>query len=82
MRRRRLALSAHYKVRLAKRSPSEDNGYPGSLRLAYNNSNADGVLSREQLRDFTTVCSETYSHLEEHYNRVYADCIVEEDVVG
>ena len=61
---------------------SEDNGYPGGLPLAYNNSNSDGVLSRERLRDFTTVSSEIYSQLEEHYNRVYADWIVEEDVVG
>ena len=61
---------------------SEDNGYPGGLPLAYNNSNADGVLSRERLRDFTTVSSEIYSQLEEHYDRVYADWIVEEDVVG
>ena len=69
-------------MRLAKRSPSEDKGYPGGLPLAYNNSNADGVLSRERLRDFTTVSSEIYSRLEEHYDRVYADWIVEEDVVG
>ena len=61
---------------------SEVKGYPGSLTLAYNNSNADGVLSRERLRDFTTVCSEIYSQLEEHYDRVYADWIVEEHVVG
>ena len=40
------------------------------------------VMSRERLRDFTTVSSEIYSRLEEHYDRVYADWIVEEDVVG
>ena len=74
-------MSAHYKVRLAKRSPSEDNGYPGSLPLAYNNSMWT-VFCPERLRYFTIVCSEIYSHLEEHYDRVYADCIVEEDVVG
>ena len=61
---------------------SEDNGYPGSLPLTYNNYNADGVMSRERLRDLTTVSSEIYFQLEEHYNRVYADWIVEEDVVG
>jgi len=57
---------------------SQGIGYPGGLSLSYNNSNADSGLDRESLEDFTTISSEIYSQLEEHYDRVFADWVAEE----
>ena len=57
---------------------SQGLGYPGGLSLSYNNSNADSGLDRESLEDFTTISSEIYSQLEEHYDRVFADWVAEE----
>ena len=61
---------------------SHGNGYPGGLSLSYNNSNADGGLDRENLEDFTTISSEIYPQLEEHYNRIFADWVAEEKEEG
>ena len=57
---------------------SQGIGYPGGLSLSYNNSNADSGLDRESLEDFTTISSEIYPQLEEHYDRVFADWVAEE----
>jgi hypothetical protein len=57
---------------------SQGLGYPGGLSLSYNNSNADSGLDRESLEDFTTISSEIYPQLEEHYDRVFADWVAEE----
>jgi len=57
---------------------SQGDGYPGGLSLSYNNSNADSGLDRESLEDFTTISSEIYPQLEEHYDRVFADWVAEE----
>jgi hypothetical protein len=44
------------------------------LALGYNSMNADGgVTGREELQDFTTVCSEIYPQLQEHYNHVFEE---------
>ena len=57
---------------------SQGLGYPGGLSLSYNNSNADSGLDRKSLEDFTTISSEIYPQLEEHYDRVFADWVAEE----
>ena len=57
---------------------SQGIGYPGGLSLSYNNSNADSGLDRESLEDFTSISSEIYPQLEEHYDRVFADWVAEE----
>jgi hypothetical protein len=57
---------------------SQGIGYPGGLSLAYNNSNADEGMDREGLEDFTTISSEIYPQLEEHYARVFADWVAED----
>ena len=52
-------------------------GWCGGLSLSYNNANAES-LDRERLRNFTTITSEIYPQLEEHYDRVFADWVAEE----
>ena len=56
----------------------QDGGWAGGLSMAYNNSNADGGMDRESLEDFTTVTSEIYSSLQQHYQNVYADWVAQE----
>jgi hypothetical protein len=47
---------------------------PAGLALCYNSMNADGgVTGRDELQDFTSVCSETYPQLQEHYDRVFEE---------
>jgi hypothetical protein len=44
------------------------------LALGYNEMNANGgVTGREELQDFTTVCSELYPQLQEHYDHVFEE---------
>jgi len=48
----------------------------GGLSLGWNNSNADDG-DRERLRHFTSISSEFYPQLEEHYERVFDDRVAE-----
>ncbi len=49
----------------------------GSLALCYNEVNAGGYGERDSLRDFTTIRSELYPQLEEHYDRVFEEWVEE-----
>ncbi len=52
-------------------------GWSGGLSLSYNNANADSGMDRESLEGFTTISSEIYPQLEEHYDRFFADWVAE-----
>ena len=49
-----------------------DEGWGGGLALTFNNANAD-AQDREELLDFTTVSSDIYTELEQHYDQVFAE---------
>ena len=49
----------------------------GSLALCYNNMNAPERDDREAMRHFTTVKSDIYPQLEEHYEHVFDDWVEE-----
>jgi hypothetical protein len=51
-------------------------GWSGGLSLSYNNANAES-LPREQLRNFTKITSDIYPELEEHYENLFCDWVVE-----
>ena len=53
-------------------------GWSGGLSLSYNNANTEGGMDRESLEEFTTISSEIYPQLEEHYQNVFADWVAEE----
>ena len=58
-----------------------DEGWGGGLALTFNNASAD-AQDREELLDFTTVSSDIYTELGEHYDQVFtewADEAVEEE---
>ena len=57
---------------------TQEIGYQGGLSLSYNNYNAEGGIDRESLEEFTTISSEIYPQLEEHYQHVFADWVAEE----
>jgi hypothetical protein len=57
---------------------TQEIGYQGGLSLSYNNYNAEGGLNRESLEEFTTISSEIYPQLEEHYQHVFRDWVAEE----
>ena len=47
---------------------------PAGLALCYNSMNADGgVTGRHELQDFTTIRSDIYPQLEEHYDHVFEE---------
>jgi hypothetical protein len=47
---------------------------PAGLALCYNEMNAGGgVTGRHELQDFTSVCSEIYPQLQEHYGYVFEE---------
>jgi|TARA_B100002003_G_scaffold63729_1_gene59057 hypothetical protein len=56
---------------------TQEIGYQGGLSLSYNNYNAEGGLDRESLEEFTTISSEIYPQLEEHYQHVFRDWVAE-----
>lgn len=49
-----------------------DEGWGGGLALTFNNASAD-AQDREELLDFTTVSSDIYTELEQHYDQVFAE---------
>ena len=49
-----------------------DEGWGGGLALTFNNASAD-AQDREELLDFTTVSSDIYTELGEHYSQVFAE---------
>ena len=51
-------------------------GWSGGLSLSYNNANAES-LPREQLRNFTKITSDIYPQLEEHYENLFCDWVLE-----
>jgi hypothetical protein len=51
----------------------------GPFSLAYNELNADGGTKRRRLRHFTTIDSDVYVQLSEHFERVFADWVAEGD---
>ena len=53
-------------------------GWSGGLSLSYNNANAEGGMDRESLEEFTTISSEIYPQLEEHYQNVFANWVADE----
>ncbi len=55
----------------------EGSGYFGGLSLGYNESNAEWS-DRESLRHFTTISSDFYPQLEEHYEKVFEAWVAEE----
>ena len=57
---------------------TELNELFGPISLAYNDSNLEYHESREELRDFTTLSSEIYAQLNEHYEHVFDDWASEE----
>ena len=46
-------------------------GLSGPISLAYNEFNMDGAVSRSELRYFTTISSDIYPQLNEHYEHVF-----------
>jgi hypothetical protein len=54
----------------------EGSGYFGGLSLGYNESNAEWS-DRESLRHFTTISSDFYPQLEEHYEQVFEEWAAE-----
>ncbi len=54
------------------------SGLSGSISLAYNEYNLEGYESRIELRDFTTIGSNLYPQLCEHYEHVFDDWVAEE----
>lgn len=51
--------------------------YGGGLALGYNNMNADGGSSCEELRHFTRIESDLYPQLEEHFEHVFSEWLTE-----
>ena len=62
-----------------------DGGEGGGLALRYNQANAEGGSCPEGLRDFTTLSSDFYTDLYDHYDEVHEqwmhDEIREQDAV-
>jgi len=54
------------------RTDLEGISYSG-LSLSFNNSNAEGILDKEELVDFTTISSDIYTDLERHYGNVFTE---------
>ena len=50
-------------------------GLSGPLHLAYNEYNLECMDSREELRDFTSISSDIYSDLHNHFDRVFDDWV-------
>jgi hypothetical protein len=55
----------------------EGSDHSGHLSLGFNESNADGG-DRETYRHFTTISSDFYPQLEEHYEKVFEEWVAEE----
>ncbi|WP_424315684.1 hypothetical protein [Haloferula sp.] len=55
-----------------------DDGRDGGLALCYNQMNADGGSCPESLREFTTLSSEFYPDLYDHYDEIHEDWMREE----
>ena len=53
-------------------------GLSGPISLAYNEFNMDGAVSRSELRYFTTISSDIYPQLNEHYEHVFDEWVDEE----
>ena len=51
----------------------------GPLSLAYNEYNLEYADSRDELRYFTTISSEIYPQLYDHYEAVYDDWVDEDE---
>ena len=49
-----------------------DEGWDGGLALTFNKASAE-AQDREGLLDFTTVSSDIYTELEQHYGQVFAE---------
>ena len=50
-------------------------GLSGSLHLGYNEYNLECMDSRDELRDFTSISSDIYSDLYNHFDRVFDDWV-------
>lgn len=50
-------------------------GLLGSLHLGYNEYNLECMDSRDELRDFTSISSDIYSDLYNHFDRVFDDWV-------
>ena len=50
-------------------------GLSGSLHLGYNGYNLECMDSRDELRDFTSISSDIYSDLYNHFDRVFDDWV-------
>ena len=57
---------------------TELGAFSGPISLAYNECNVEGCGSRRQLRNFTTIGSDLYPQLCEHYEHVFDDWVAEE----
>ncbi|MDA7670599.1 hypothetical protein N8592_01095 [Verrucomicrobia bacterium] len=55
-------------------------GLSGPISLAYNEFNMEGVVFRSELRYFTTISSDIYPQLNEHYEHVFDEWVEGEEV--
>lgn len=59
---------------------NHDIDQPGGLVFVYNNYNESGGCSRESLESFTTISSEIYTQLKQHYQNVFAGWVAGEQI--